>query len=74
MIDRNVLEWRLDPSSAHRHPALADETPTIIVLCQEGYASSLAVAQLARLGLPDVRDLAGGFAAWQAAALPTHPV
>ena len=72
VIDRNVLEWRLDPSSAHRHPALTDETTTVVVLCQEGYASSLAVDQLARLGLTDVRDLEGGFAAWEAAALPTR--
>lgn len=68
-IERNVLEWRLDPTSEHRHPALVGHEGPIVVLCQEGYASSLAVASLVALGVPDVHDLAGGFAAWQAAGL-----
>lgn len=67
VIERNVLEWRLDPTSSHRHPAVVHHHGPIVVFCQEGYASSLAVASLTALGVPDVHDLAGGFAAWQAA-------
>jgi rhodanese-related sulfurtransferase len=70
VIERNVLEWRLDPTSRHRHPAAVDHRGPIVVFCQEGYASSLAVASLVDLGVPDVHDLAGGFAAWAAAGLP----
>jgi rhodanese-related sulfurtransferase len=73
VIDRNVLEWRLDPTSAHRHPATIDHHGPIVVFCQEGYSSSLAVASLAALGVPDVHDLGGGFAAWVAAGLPVEP-
>lgn len=72
-IERNVLEWRLDPTSEHRHPAAARHDGPIIVLCQEGYASSLAVATLVDLGLTDVHDLGGGFEAWAAAGLPVQP-
>ena len=71
VIDRNVLEWRLDPSSVHRHPALTDETTTVVVLCQEGYASRSPSTSSRELGLTDVRDLEGGFAAWEAVAPPT---
>ena len=70
MIERNVLEWRLDPTSdARDHRAAA--TDTVIVTCQEGYTSSLAAAALQDLGLR-ATDLAGGFQAWQAAGLPTR--
>ncbi len=72
-IERNVLEWRLDPTSEHRHPAAIDHHGPIVVFCQEGYSSSLAVASLAALGVPDVHDLAGGFAAWTAAGFPVEP-
>lgn len=72
-IERNHLEWRLDPTSAHRHPAAIDHDGPIVVLCQEGYASSLAVAALVDIGMADVHDLGGGFAAWSAAGLPTAP-
>jgi rhodanese-related sulfurtransferase len=71
-IERNVLEWRLDPTSPHRHPTVAAHVGDIVVFCQEGYASSLAVATLADLGVADVHDLAGGFAAWAALGLPVH--
>lgn len=67
VIERNVLEWRLDPTSPHRHPEAARHTGAIVVFCQEGYASSLAVASLVKLGVVDVHDLAGGFEAWAAA-------
>ena len=70
VVERNVLEWRFDPTSEHRHPAAVGHTGPIVVFCQEGYASSLAVASLADVGVPDVHDLAGGFAAWEAAGLP----
>ena len=71
-IERNHLEWRLDPTSTHRHPAVVEHEGAIVVFCQEGFASSLAVASLADLGVPDVHDLAGGFAAWAAAGLPVE--
>jgi rhodanese-related sulfurtransferase len=71
-IERNVLEWRLDPTSEHRHPAAIDHRGPIVVFCQEGYSSSLAVASLTALGVPDVHDLGGGFDAWAAAGLPVE--
>ena len=70
LIDRNVLEWRLDPASAHRLPDVARRDRLIIVLCNEGYASSLAAATLRELGLQSA-DVIGGFGAWAAAELPT---
>jgi pimeloyl-ACP methyl ester carboxylesterase/rhodanese-related sulfurtransferase len=69
-IDRNVLEWRLDPTSAHRHPATIGHSGPIVVFCQQGYSSSLVVAGLDELGVPDVHDVAGGFEAWVANGLP----
>jgi rhodanese-related sulfurtransferase/quercetin dioxygenase-like cupin family protein len=72
LIGRNVLEWRLDPRSEAKIPALARPDVKLIVLCSEGYASSLAAASLRRIGL-DATDLDGGFRAWQAAGLPTQP-
>ena len=72
VIERNVLEWRLDPTSHHRHPAVASHDGELVVFCQEGYASSLAVGTLSDLGMPNVHDLAGGFAAWVAAGLPVE--
>jgi rhodanese-related sulfurtransferase len=71
IIDRNVLEWRLDPQSAHRIPDAARRDRTIMVLCNEGYASSLAAATLRQLGL-DATDIDGGYQAWLAAGLPTQ--
>ena len=70
IIERNVLEWRLEPDGAHRHPRIVGHRGPIIVFCQEGYASSLAVMTLVDLGVPDVYDLAGGFRAWSEADLP----
>ena len=69
VIDRNVLEWRLDPSGAHRIPEV-DEHKTVILVCDEGYASSLAAATLQQLGLPRATDLVGGFQAWKRDGLP----
>lgn len=66
VIDRNVLEWRLDPSSPHRLPFAGDPTRRIVIVCNEGYSSSLAAHTLQRLGLPRATDLIGGFQAWRA--------
>ncbi len=67
VIDRNVLEWRLDPASPHRVMDLAADRPVVIV-CNEGYASSLAAATLQDLGLRGATDLDGGYQAWLQAA------
>jgi rhodanese-related sulfurtransferase len=72
IIGRNVLEWRLDPRSEARIPALARPDAQIIVMCSEGYASTLAAATLRRIGLSQATDLDGGFQAWKAVGLPTR--
>jgi rhodanese-related sulfurtransferase len=64
VVDRNVLEWRLDPTSTHRLPAVTGLDQRIIVVCNEGYSSSLAAATLLDLGLHRATDLAGGYQAW----------
>jgi rhodanese-related sulfurtransferase len=63
IIDRNVLEWRLDPASPNRIPQAAYGR-RIILVCNEGYSTSLAAATLRRLGLSRATDLAGGYQAW----------
>jgi len=73
LIGRNVLEWRLDPRSDARIPALARSDALIIVICSEGYASTLAAASLRRIGLRRATYLHGGFQGWKAAGLPTRP-
>jgi len=73
VIGRNVLEWRLDPRSEARIVELARYDAHIIVVCSEGYASSLAAASLRHVGLGRATDLEGGFRAWKAAGLPTRP-
>ena len=70
VIERNVLEWRLDPASAARL-AIASYDAHVIVFCNEGYTSSLAAAALQELGVTRATDLAGGYRAWRAAGLPT---
>ena len=70
MIERNHLEWRLDPTSDARIPQATDHDVTWIVVCSEGYSSSLAAASLQDLGLRNATDLDGGFRAWKAAGLP----
>jgi rhodanese-related sulfurtransferase len=68
---RNVLEWRADPSSGHDDPRLsADLTRHVIVVCNEGYQSSLAAATLQELGFTNATDLVGGFQAYASAGLP----
>jgi len=64
VIDRNVLEWRLDPSSPHRLPIADDPARRIVLVCNEGCSSSLAAHTLQRLGLANATDLAGGYQAW----------
>jgi rhodanese-related sulfurtransferase len=64
VIDRNVLEWRLAPTSAHRIPEASGPDQVIVVVCNEGYASSLAAATLHDLGLIRATDLEGGYQAW----------
>ncbi len=71
IIERNNLEWRLDPFGTHRIAEAADADRVVVVMCQEGYASSLAAASLIALGRPNSCDLDGGYAAWKAAGLPT---
>ena len=69
VIDRNVLEWRLDPRQPASLP-MADLGLRVILICQEGYTSSLAADVLLRLGIHRSTDIIGGFAAWRAAGLP----
>ena len=70
IIERNHLEWRLDPSNEARLPWVTGYDHRVIVICQEGYTSSLAAAALHDLGLHRATDVAGGFRAWEAAGLP----
>jgi rhodanese-related sulfurtransferase len=70
LVERNVLEWRFDPSSPARLPEATGHDVRVIVLCSEGYTSSLAAAALQELGLFRATDLIGGFHAWRAAGLP----
>jgi rhodanese-related sulfurtransferase len=71
VIERNVLEWRFDPASDARLPVATGYDVEVIVLCSEGYTSSLAADALRSLGLHRATDVAGGFRAWCALGLPT---
>jgi rhodanese-related sulfurtransferase len=71
-VPRNVLEWRLDPACKHRDPTLARPSNRIVLICNEGYQSSLAAATLQRFGL-EATDVVGGFQAWRNAGLPVEP-
>jgi len=73
IIERNHLEWRLDPTSASRIPRAVDANIRWIVLCEGGYSSSLAADSLRQLGLHRSTDVIGGFNAWRAAGLPIVP-
>lgn len=70
VVERNVLEWRFDPASEARLP-IASHDLHVIVLCSEGYTSSLAAYALQQLGVGQATDVIGGFQAWQEAGLPT---
>ena len=73
IVERNVLEWRFDPTSSARLAAATDYGVRVIVFCSEGYSSSLAAAALQDLGLWSATDLIGGFHAWHAFGLPIVP-
>ena len=73
VIDRTVLEWRLDPASDARIPEAVGYDVKVIVVCRQGYSSSLAAASLQALGLWRATDVVGGVEAWLAADLPTGP-
>jgi len=72
-IDRTVLEWRLDPTSPSRLDEAKDHQVRVIVVCAEGYSSSLAAASLQDIGMLNATDLIGGFKAWKAAGLSVKP-
>ncbi|MFJ2914368.1 rhodanese-like domain-containing protein [Streptomyces sp. NPDC087228] len=72
VVERNELEWRLDPLGSHRAPEAVSHDLQVVVVCNEGYASSLAVASLRLLGLHRATDLIGGFQAWRSAGLPVE--
>lgn len=69
VIERNVLEWRLDPSSSARLALATDHDVEWVVVCSEGYTSSLAAASLRQLGLHRATDLVGGYKALEAAGM-----
>ncbi|WP_173675270.1 rhodanese-like domain-containing protein [Streptomyces sp. fd1-xmd] len=73
VVERNELEWRLDPTGSHRASQATGHDLQVVVICNEGYASSLAAASLHALGLHRATDLTGGFQAWKAAGLPVVP-
>jgi rhodanese-related sulfurtransferase len=70
VIDRTVLEWRLDPRSEARIPEAVDHDIEVVVICRQGYSSSLAAASLQSVGLGRATDMIGGVEAWQQAGLP----
>jgi rhodanese-related sulfurtransferase len=70
VVERNVLEWRFDPRSDARLPQATGYDVEVIILCSEGYSSSLAADSLRALGLTRTTDVIGGFGAWAAAGLP----
>jgi rhodanese-related sulfurtransferase len=72
IVERNVLEWRFDPTCAASLP-IAGHDLQVVVFCSQGYTSSLAAASLQQLGLHRATDVIGGFQAWRAAGLPTLP-
>ena len=72
VVERNVLEWRLDPTSPDRLAQVRGHDQPVVVLCSEGYTSSLAAAALQDLGLHRATDVVGGYHAWARAGLPVH--
>lgn len=73
VVERNVLEWRLDPASSSRLPVATDHDVQVVVFCSEGFTSSLAASALQYLGLWRATDMVGGFHAWHATGLPIVP-
>ena len=72
VIDRTVLEWRLDPTGRWRIPEVTGPDQLVVVVCRQGYSSSLAAASLQRLVLRRATDVVGGAEAWFANGLPAH--
>ncbi|WP_308122543.1 rhodanese-like domain-containing protein [Streptomyces sp. WAC04114] len=72
VVERNELEWRLDPQGSHHLPEVTSHALRVVVICNEGYASSLAAQSLHQLGLHRATDLVGGFQAWRGAGLPVE--
>jgi rhodanese-related sulfurtransferase len=73
IIPRNVFEWRLDPSGAYRHPFAPEPEDWTILVCNEGYQSSLLAATLVDMGFERATDVIGGFQAWRMSDLPVVP-
>jgi rhodanese-related sulfurtransferase len=73
-VPRNVLEWRADPACAHHDPHLVTVAGPLVLMCAQGFQSSLAAATLQEMGIHRATDVIGGFEAWEAAGLPvlTH--
>ena len=69
-IPLSVLEWRVDPTSGHQSAALAGHENKLILICHQGYSSSLAAVRLHELGFENTTDVIGGFVAWAATDLP----
>jgi len=72
-VERNVLEWRADPSCPHHDPVLTSVHGPLILMCAQGYQSSLAAANLHEVGLAQATDMEGGFERWKAEGLPVVP-
>jgi rhodanese-related sulfurtransferase len=73
-VPHSVLYWRLDPTSGYDDPRLSDPTRQVVLLCADGYSSSLAAATLQNLGFTRATDVIGGVAEWVAAGLPLEPM
>lgn len=71
---RTVLEWVVDPASGHQDPRIVGFDQVLIVMCEEGYSSSLAARTLQVLGFRNATDMIGGFAGWQDAGLPVRAI
>lgn len=71
-VPRNVLEWRCDPACPHRDPRIGPLDTHVVLMCDEGYQSSLAAATLHQLGFAHATDVVGGFQAWRDAGLPVE--
>jgi rhodanese-related sulfurtransferase len=70
---RNHLEWRLDPTSGWAHPEVSDPATRVVLMCAEGYATSLAAVTLLDMGFARATDMIDGFEGWRAAGLPVEP-
>jgi rhodanese-related sulfurtransferase len=71
-ITLDVLEWRMDPDSSRRHELVGGLDRHVILLCRQGYSSSLAARRLQEIGFAKATDVVGGFEAWVEAGLPVE--